>query len=84
MGIFLKLAMGASLLGSEVAEAAEGGGWGLDFNILETNLVNLLIVYAILFYFGRGFLGKALGDRQATIKARSRKQNSASRKQQRR
>lgn len=67
MGIFLKLAMGASLLGSEVAEAAEGGGWGLNFNILETNLVNLLVVYAVLFYFGRGFLGKILGDRKTAI-----------------
>jgi F-type H+-transporting ATPase subunit b len=80
MGIFLKLAMGASLLGSEVAEA--GGGWGLNFDILETNLVNLVIVYAILFYFGRGFLGKTLGNRQSTIKtaiveAEQRKQKAA-------
>ncbi|MGA7932384.1 MAG: F0F1 ATP synthase subunit B [Kovacikia sp.] len=69
MGIFLKLALGASLLGAEAAEAAETGGFGLNFDILETNLINLAIVIAILIYFGRGFLGKVLGDRQAAIEA---------------
>jgi F-type H+-transporting ATPase subunit b len=67
MGIFLKLAIDATLLGTEVAEA-EGGGWGFNFNIFEANLVNLLIVYAILIYFGRGFLGKTLSDRKTAIK----------------
>jgi len=67
MEIFLKLSVGASLLGSEVAEAAEGGGFGLNFDILETNLINLSIVIALLIYFGRGFLGKILGDRRSAI-----------------
>lgn len=66
MGFFLKLAMGASLLGSEVAETSEGG-FGLNLNILETNLVNLAIVIAILIYFGRGFLNQVLGDRRSGI-----------------
>lgn len=64
MEIFVKLAVGASLLAS--AEA-EGGGFGFNFDILESNLINLLVVYAILFYFGRGFLSKTLGDRKSSI-----------------
>lgn len=64
MGIFIELATGASLLASE---AAEGGGWGLDLNILETNLINLAIVNVVVFYFGRKFLGKNLGDRKESI-----------------
>jgi F-type H+-transporting ATPase subunit b len=66
MGIFVKLALGANLLGTEAAEAAEGG-FGLNFDILETNIINLAIVIGILVYFGRGFLGKILGDRRSTI-----------------
>jgi F-type H+-transporting ATPase subunit b len=69
MGIFFKLAMGASLLGAEAAEVAEEGGFGLNLNILETNLINLAIVVAVLVYFGRGFLGKILGDRRSAIEA---------------
>lgn len=67
MGIFLKLALGINLLGTEAAEAAEGGGFGLNLDILETNLINLAIVIGILVYFGRGFLGKVLGDRRSAI-----------------
>ncbi|HEY9909288.1 MAG TPA: F0F1 ATP synthase subunit B [Thermosynechococcaceae cyanobacterium] len=65
MGILLKLA-GASILGTEAAEAAEGG-FGFNFDVLGSNLFNLAIVYVILFYFGRGFLSKALGGRRAAI-----------------
>ncbi len=67
MEILLKLAIGASLLGTEAAESAEAGGFGLNFDILETNLINLAIVIAVLVYFGRGFLSKTLGDRRAAI-----------------
>lgn len=67
MGIFLKLAMGASLLGTEAAEVAEEGGFGLNLNILETNLINLLVVIALLVYFGRGFLVKILTERRTAI-----------------
>lgn len=66
MEIFWQLATGATLLGAEVAEE---GGFGLNFDILETNLVNLLVVFALLIYFGRGFLGKILGDRRSAIEA---------------
>ncbi|MDX2229700.1 MAG: F0F1 ATP synthase subunit B [Leptolyngbyaceae cyanobacterium bins.349] len=50
-------------------EAAEEGGFGLNTDILETNLVNLLVVIGLLIYFGRGFLGKILVDRRSAIEA---------------
>lgn len=49
------------------AEAAEGSGIHLNFDILETNIINLAIVIGVLVYFGRGVLGKALSDRQTQI-----------------
>ncbi len=67
MEILFKLAIGSSLLGAEAAEAAEAGGFGLNFDILETNLINLAIVIGVLVYFGRGFLGKTLGGRREAI-----------------
>lgn len=45
----------------------EGGGFGLNFDILESNIINLAIIIGVLIYFGRGFLGKALGDRSERI-----------------
>lgn len=67
MEIFLKLAINASVLGAEAVESAEAGGFGLNFNIFEANLVNLAIVAGVLIYFGRGFLGKTLVDRREAI-----------------
>jgi F-type H+-transporting ATPase subunit b len=46
---------------------AEEGGVGLNFDILETNLINLALVIGILFYFGRKFLGSTLSSRKAEI-----------------
>ena len=66
MDIFLRLATGASFLASEMAEA-EVGGFGLNFDILETNLINLSIAIALVVYFGRNLLGKILGDRRDAI-----------------
>lgn len=48
------------------AEAAEGG-FGINFDILETNLINLAIVIGVVVYFGRGFLGNVLSDRRSKI-----------------
>ncbi|MGB3202583.1 MAG: F0F1 ATP synthase subunit B [Nodosilinea sp.] len=48
--------------------AAETGGLGVDFNILETNLINLVIIIGVLYYFGGKFLGKTLSTRQSAIK----------------
>jgi F-type H+-transporting ATPase subunit b len=61
---FLDLAMGTRLLAEA---AAEEGGFGLNLDIFETNLVNLSIVIAVVVYFGKGFLSKTLGDRKAAI-----------------
>jgi F-type H+-transporting ATPase subunit b len=47
--------------------ASEEGGFGLNFNILETNLINLVIIWGVLFYFGSKFLGNTLSSRRATI-----------------
>lgn len=62
--------------------AAEEGGIGLNFDILETNLINLAIIIGVLVYFGSKFLGKTLSTRRAAIEeaiaeAEQRKQEAA-------
>jgi F-type H+-transporting ATPase subunit b len=47
--------------------ATEEGGFGLNVDILETNLFNLVIIIGVLIYFGRKFLGSTLGTRLARI-----------------
>ena len=47
--------------------ASETKGFGLNFDILETNLINLVIIIGVLFYFGRGFLGGKLKERREAI-----------------
>lgn len=47
--------------------ATEEGGFGLNFDILETNLINLAFVIGILVYFGSKFLGSTLSARRAAI-----------------
>ena len=51
--------------------ATESGaaGFGLNFDILETNLINLLVVIGVLVYFVGGVLKKVLADRSAAIAA---------------
>ncbi len=46
---------------------ATEGGFGFNFDILDTNLVNLAIIIGVLYYFGRQFLGKILSERRANI-----------------
>lgn len=48
-------------------QLAEAGGYSLNFDILEANVVNLVIVIGLLIYFGRGFLGKSLVKRREDI-----------------
>lgn len=48
-------------------EASAEEGFGLNLDILDTNLINLAILIGVLLYFGRGFLGNILGERRATI-----------------
>jgi F-type H+-transporting ATPase subunit b len=59
-GWFYGLATASGLLATE-------GGFGLSFDLLESNIVNLAIVIGILVYFGRGFLGKMLTQRRSDI-----------------
>jgi F-type H+-transporting ATPase subunit b len=70
MNIFLHLASSTQVLAAEVAEAAaeaSEGGFGLNLDVFETNLVNLAIAGGLVFYFGKGFLTKTLGARSAAI-----------------
>jgi F-type H+-transporting ATPase subunit b len=54
--------------GSVVVAAAEEG-FGFNFSILDTNLINLVIIISVLIYFGRGFLGKTLSERRSQIES---------------
>ncbi|MBE9068838.1 F0F1 ATP synthase subunit B [Leptolyngbya cf. ectocarpi LEGE 11479] len=47
--------------------ATEEGGFGLNFNIFETNLINLSILVALIVYFGRSFLGSVMAERRSAI-----------------
>lgn len=67
MGSFLWSVTEASTFLADVAETGEESGFGLNFDILETNLINLVIIIGVLFYFGRKVVGKTLSDRRARI-----------------
>ncbi len=67
MGNFLLLVAEASAVNAELAETGTEGGWGLSSDILGTNLINLVIIIGVLFYFGRKIVGKTLSDRRERI-----------------
>lgn len=46
---------------------AEHEGFGLNLDILETGLLNIVALLAILVYTGRDFLGSLLEERKTTI-----------------
>ena len=48
---------------------AHHGGFGLNLNPLDTNLINLVIVIGVLVWFLRGFLGGILERRRQAILA---------------
>ena len=48
-------------------EASAENGFGLNLDLLDTNLINLGILIAVLLYFAPGFIGKILNERRATI-----------------
>ncbi len=57
-----------SILGTVLLLATESeGGFGLNFDILETNIVNLAILLGILFYFGQKVLTNTLSERSSNI-----------------
>nr|YP_009578825.1 ATP synthase CF0 B subunit [Pseudotaxus chienii]QBK34392.1 ATP synthase CF0 B subunit [Pseudotaxus chienii]QBK36442.1 ATP synthase CF0 B subunit [Pseudotaxus chienii]QVX28178.1 ATP synthase CF0 subunit I [Pseudotaxus chienii]QYB22309.1 ATP synthase CF0 subunit I [Pseudotaxus chienii] len=43
------------------------GGFGLNTNILETNIINLSVVLGVLIYFGKGVLSNLLDNRKQKI-----------------
>lgn len=56
------------LLATEaVAGHAEEGGFGLNLDILETNIINLAILVGVLVVFGRKFLTDTLSARRESI-----------------
>jgi F-type H+-transporting ATPase subunit b len=54
------------ILATEAHEAGEGW-FGLDFNLLETNLLNLAILIGLLVFYGSKILGKVLNERRSQI-----------------
>lgn len=54
------------ILATEASEAAESG-FGLNLDILNTNLLNLAILVGVLIYFGGNSLGKILSERREKI-----------------
>ncbi len=67
METFLLLVASSSAVEAELAEAGAEGGFGFNFNILETNLINLAIVIVVLLVYGRKIVGKILLERRARI-----------------
>ncbi|MGM3308393.1 F0F1 ATP synthase subunit B [Anabaena sp. WFMT] len=63
MGTFLLLMAESSAVGGELAE----GGFSLNTNILDTNLINLAIIITVLFVFGRKVVGNILKTRRDNI-----------------
>ncbi|MCX5955630.1 MAG: F0F1 ATP synthase subunit B [Cyanobacteria bacterium] len=55
------------LLPAAATLLASHGGFGLNFNPFETNIINLAIVIAGLVYFLKGFLGSILERRRSAI-----------------
>lgn len=67
MGTFLLLMAQAGAVGSELAGKEGEAGFGLNTNILDTNLINLAIIITVLFVFGRKVLGNTLKTRRENI-----------------
>ncbi len=75
--------MGILLLLAEEASGLEERGFGINFDLLETNLINLAIIIGVLIVFGRRFLGDTLSSRKTEIEtaireAEERKKKAAS------
>lgn len=54
------------ILATEAHGAGEGG-FGLDLNLLETNLINLAILVGLLVFYGGKVLGNILTERRSQI-----------------
>jgi F-type H+-transporting ATPase subunit b len=71
MDIVFQLPVGAATLGDRILAAAmaeaEGKGFGLNFDLFETNIINLAIVIGVVVYFLKGALTKTLSERASAI-----------------
>lgn len=67
-GTFLEL-VAVTTAAAQAAEETEASSFGFDFNLLDTNLINIAIIVGLLIYFGKGFLTKTLSERRSTIEA---------------
>ena len=47
--------------------AEESGGFGINTDIFDTNIINLAVLWAIILYAGSDFLTSTLSDRQQKI-----------------
>lgn len=47
--------------------ANESEGFGLNTDIFETNIINLVLLLSLVFYVGKDFLGSTLSERQRAI-----------------
>jgi F-type H+-transporting ATPase subunit b len=63
------VAAAATAIAAQAAEETEASGFGFNFDLLDTNLINIAIIVAVLVYFGRGIVGKTLAERRSTIEA---------------
>ncbi len=51
------------------AHSEAESGFGLNLDILDTNLINLLLLLGILFYYGKPIVSNILSERRAKIAA---------------
>jgi F-type H+-transporting ATPase subunit b len=67
MGTLILLAAETASIAAEASEHAEESGFGLNFDVLGTNLINIVIIVGVLIYFGRDLVGKTLAERRSSI-----------------
>ncbi|MGK7937004.1 MAG: F0F1 ATP synthase subunit B [Xenococcaceae cyanobacterium] len=58
--------MGTLIFLIEASSEVEGG-FGFKFDLLESNIINLLILLGVLFYYGSKVVGNILAERKAKI-----------------
>jgi F-type H+-transporting ATPase subunit b len=71
------------MIGKTLILATHSAGFGINTNIFEANLINLLILVGVLFFFGKKLITNILEERKARIEeeiteAESRQKNAAS------
>lgn len=67
MGMWFYLAQAAEAAMDGATAAAEAAEGGLIETLLDANVINLVIIWGVLIYFGRGFLGSMLAERKSGI-----------------